>query len=72
VPIDTTFCCVQSSINKGDFPTEETLVTCHFGISASTFLGLKCAPLLGASFKVVEHPLVCIRVLWLGDLLLRI
>ena len=31
-------------------------------------LRLKCAPLLGASFKVVEHPLVCIRVLWLGDL----
>jgi hypothetical protein len=27
---------------------------------------------LGASFKVVEHPLVCIRVSWLEDLLLRI
>jgi hypothetical protein len=35
-------------------------------------LGLKCAPLLGSSFKVVEHPLVCIRVSWLEDLLLRI
>jgi hypothetical protein len=27
---------------------------------------------LGSSFKVVEHPLVYIRVSWLEDLLLRI
>jgi hypothetical protein len=75
VPIDTTFdvSSLVYTINKGDFPIEET----HKSHVISEFqqvhlLGLKCTPLLGASFLVLESILLCARSLVWEVFLLRI